>query len=295
MFAESNKTVYFAIRNISEMIEIGKYQTMVIRRFVDFGAYLSRPSEEEEVLIPGRYLPDDAHVGDELKVFVYNDSEDRPIATTEHPYATVGEFAYLEVTQVNEVGAFLDFGIPKDLLVPFSEQRIRMRRGGIYLVYVYLDKVTNRIVASSKTDKFLGNVYPDYRPGQRVSALVTEHSQIGYKVIVDNLHKGMIYSNEIFQPIEVEETITAYVKQVRPDGKIDLTLNDKAVRRQGALADRIMEYLSQADSTPVGDKTAPEVIEMIFSCSKKDFKKAVGHLYKEHKIIIDDQRIIHPA
>lgn len=277
------------------MIEIGKYQTMVIRRFVDFGAYLSLPAEDEEVLIPGRYLPDDANVGDELKVFVYNDSEDRPIATTEHPYATVGEFAYLEVTQVNDVGAFLDFGIPKDLLVPFSEQRIRMRRGGIYLVYVYLDKVTNRIVASSKIDKFLGNVYPDYKPGQRVSALVIDHSEIGYKVIVDNLHKGMIYSNEIFQPIEVEETITAYVKQVRDDGKIDLTLNDKAVRRQGVLAERILEYLASPEATPIGDKTAPEVIEMIFSCSKKDFKKAVGHLYKERRIIIGGDGTIQPA
>lgn len=277
------------------MIEIGKYQTMVVRRFVDFGAYLSRPGETDEVLIPGRYIPENTQIGDELKVFVYNDSEDRPIATTEHPYATVGEFAYLEVTQVNDIGAFLDFGIPKDLLVPYAEQRIRMRRGGIYLVYVYLDRKTNRIVASSKIDKFLGNVYPDYKPGQRVSALIIEHSEIGYKAIVDNLHKGMIYSNEIFQPIEVEETIPAFVKQVRDDGKIDLTLNDKAVRRQSALADRILEYLAQPDATPVGDKTAPEVIEMIFACSKKDFKKAVGHLYKERRITIDDERIIHPA
>lgn len=277
------------------MIEIGKYQDMIIRRMVDFGAYLSRPDEEEEILIPGRYLPEGAAVGDELNVFVYNDSEDRPIATTDHPYATVGEFAYLEVTQVNDVGAFLDWGIPKDILVPFTEQRIRMRRGGIYLVYLYLDKKTNRVVASSKIDKFLGNVYPDYKPGQRVEALVIDHTEIGYKVIVDNLHKGMIYSNEIFRAIEVEETVTAYVKQVRDDGKIDLTLNDKAVRRQSALADRILAYISEPGATPVGDKTAPEVIEMVFSCSKKDFKKAVGHLYKEHRIEIGDDHIIRPA
>lgn len=268
---------------------------MIIRRMVDFGAYLSRPDEEEEILIPGRYLPEGAAVGDELNVFVYNDSEDRPIATTDHPYATVGEFAYLEVTQVNDVGAFLDWGIPKDILVPFTEQRIRMRRGGIYLVYLYLDKKTNRVVASSKIDKFLGNVYPDYKPGQRVEALVIDHTEIGYKVIVDNLHKGMIYSNEIFRAIEVEETVTAYVKQVRDDGKIDLTLNDKAVRRQSALADRILAYISEPGATPVGDKTAPEVIEMVFSCSKKDFKKAVGHLYKEHRIEIGDDHIIRPA
>ena len=268
---------------------------MEIRRLVDFGAYLSEPGQEQEILIPGRYLPANPQVGDTLNVFVYKDSEDRPIATTEHPFATVGEFAYLEVTEVNDVGAFMDWGLPKDLLVPFSEQKIKMRRGGIYLVYVYVDASTGRIVASARIDRFLGNVYPDYKPGQKVSALVIEHTPIGYKVIVDNLHRGIIYANEIFRPIELEESVTAFVKQVREDGKIDLTLNDKAVVRQGELADRVLAYLDRPDQVPVGDKTSPEIIGMIFSCSKKDFKKAVGHLYRDHRIEISADGIISKA
>lgn len=277
------------------MIELGKFQNMEVRRIVDFGAYLSRPGESEEILLPGRYMPDNTKVGDTIDVFVYKDSEDRPIATTEHPFVKVGEFAYLMVNAVNDTGAFLDWGLPKDLLVPYSEQKVKMRRGGIYLVYVYVDHATGRIVASAKVDKFLGNVYPDYKAGEKVTALVTEHTEIGYKVIVDNLHKGIIYSNEIFRPIELEETVTAFVKQVREDGKIDLTLNDKAVRRQADLGEKILAYLDSADAVPVGDKTAPEVIEMIFSCSKKDFKKAVGHLYRDHKIVIADNGTIAKA
>lgn len=273
-------------------IQLGKYQKLTIRRLVDFGAYLSPADSDEEVLLPAKYMPENAAPGDEIEVFVYNDSDDRPVAVTEHPYATVGEFAFLEVNAVNDTGAFMDWGLPKDLLVPYSEQRVKMRRGGIYLVYIYVDDASNRIVASAKVDKFLGNVYPDYKVGQKVQALVTEHTDIGYKVIVNNLHRGIIYANEIFRPIELEENITAFVKYVRPDGKIDLTLNDRAGKRQGELAQRIFEYLERPDAVPVGDKTAPEVIEMIFSCSKKDFKKAVGHLYRDRKIAIDNERNI---
>lgn len=268
------------------MIELGKYQNMEVRRIVDFGAYMGRDDDSAEVLLPGRYLPENSQVGDSFEVFVYKDSEDRPIATTERPYAIVGEFAFLSVNAVNDTGAFLDWGLPKDLLVPYSEQKVRMRRGGIYLVYIYVDHATGRIVASAKTERFLGNVIPDYKPGQKVTALVTEHTEIGYKVIVENLHRGIIYSNEIYRPIELEETVTAFVKQVRDDGKIDLTLNDIAVRRQAALADRILEFLDRPDAVPVSDKSSPELIEMIFNCSKKDFKKAVGHLYRDRKIVI---------
>lgn len=275
------------------MIEIGKYQDMEVRRLVDFGAYLSKPGEKEEVLLPARYMAEDTVPGKILNVFVYKDSEDRPVATTEKPYATVGQFAYLQVTAVNDIGAFLDWGLPKDLLVPYSEQRSRMHRGGIYLVYVYLDHTTGRVAASAKTDKFLGNVFPEYKPGQEVDALVIEHTELGYKVIVDNLHKGMIYANEIFRPIELEENIKAFVKQVRADGKIDLTLNDKAERRTAALAEKIMEYLDSEGALALSDKMPPAHIEMIFSSSKKDFKKAVGLLYKERRIAMtEDGRIV---
>lgn len=268
------------------MIEIGKYQDLEVRRLVDFGAYLAAPGEREEVLLPGRYVTEDDVPGKTLRVFVYKDSEDRPVATTEKPYATVGQFAYLSVNAVNDTGAFLDWGLPKDLLVPYSEQKVRMHRGGIYLVYVYLDQASGRVVASAKTEKFLGNVYPDYKPGQVVDALVTEHTEIGYKVIVDNKHRGMIYANEIFRPIELEENIKAFVKQVREDGKIDLTLNDKAEKRTAELAARVLEYLGGEKPMKLSDKMPPEHIEMLFGTSKKDFKKAVGLLYKERKIAV---------
>lgn len=272
--------------NTTKMIEIGKYQDLEVNRLTDFGAYLGVPGVKQEVLLPGRYVTEEMVPGYKLRVFVYKDSEDRPVATTEKPYATVGEFAYLSVKAVTDIGAFLDWGLQKDLLVPFNEQRVRMRRGGIYLVYVYLDKTTGRVVASAKIEKFLGNVYPDYKPGQAVDALVIEHSEIGYKVIVNNLHRGMIYSNEIFRPIELEENVRAYVKQVRPDGKIDLTLSDRADRRTSALAERIVEYLGTPGAIPLSDKMPPEHIEMLFVSSKKDFKKAVGHLYRERRIVI---------
>jgi len=269
------------------MIEIGKYNELVIHRMVDFGAYLSDAEGDEEVLLPRCYLTDDMRTGDAVKVFVYRDSEDRPVATTEKPYATVGQFAFLSVSAVNDIGAFMDWGLQKkDLLVPYSEQRSQMRRGGIYLVYIYLDKTTGRIVASTKTEKFLGNVFPDYKVGTEVEVLVTELTGIGYKCIVDNLHRGMIYSNEIYKPIEVEQHIKAYVKRVRQDGKIDITINDRADRRTASLADRIIRYIGQKDAMALSDKMPPAHIEMLFQCSKKDFKKAVGHLYREHLIAI---------
>lgn len=269
------------------MIKLGKYQTLLVSRSVDFGVYLHEGGDTKEVLLPARYVPEGLAPGDSIEVFVYNDSEDRLVATTERPYATVGEFAFLEVKDVNEVGAFIDWGlIAKDLLVPFSEQKVKMRRGGIYLVYVYVDDSTERIVASARIERFLGNVFPDYKPGDKVDALVYEHTEIGYKVIVDNLHRGMIYSNEIYRSIELEENIKAFVKQVRPDGKIDLTLNDIAARRTANLSEDILEYLHRPDAGPVGDKSSPERIQMIFNCSKKDFKKAVGHLYRERKIAL---------
>lgn len=278
------------------MIKPGKYQKLEISRIVEFGLYLKEPGTDlPEVLLPARYVPENPQPGDLIEVFVYKDSEDRPVATTEHPYATVGEFAFLEVNALNDVGAFLDWGLPKDLLVPFREQKVRMRKGCIYLVYIYVDNATGRIVASAKVEKFLGNTLPDYKPGQKVQCLVTSHTDIGYKVIVDNLHPGIIYSNEIFRPVEIEETLTAYVKNVRDDGKIDLTLSDKAGRRIGSTADAILAYISRPDAVPVGDKSDPGLISRLFGCSKRDFKQAVGHLYRDRKITIAPDGTIRKA
>lgn len=273
------------------MINIGKYNRLRVARFVDFGAYLTDDSDNE-VLLPARYVPADAAVGDEIEVFVYNDSEDRPVAVTEHPFACVGDFAFLQVAQVNKIGAFLDWGVPKHILVPFSEQRVRMEEGGIYPVYVYLDHLTKRVVASAKLEKFLGNVMPEYQPGDKVNALVWQHTPLGYKVIVDNLFQGMIYDNEVYAPLEIEQTITAYVKAVRDDNKIDLTMGDKAANRVAGIADEIIDRLGrESGKLNLTDSSSPEDIKDAFRCSKKDFKKALGKLYKEHKIIITDDHI----
>lgn len=273
------------------MIKLGHNNKLRVGRFVDFGAYLT-DDEGAEILLPARYVSDDLAVGDEIEVFVYKDSEDRPVATTDVPYVEVGQFAFLQVVAVNKVGAFLDWGLPKDLLVPFSEQKARMQQGGIYLVYVYLDNESGRIVASAKVEKYLGNLIPDYKQGQRVEALVWEHTPIGYKVIVDNLFQGMLYENELYRPVEIEETVEAYVKQVRPDGKIDLTMGDKAKNRVRELSDEIMERLKDSGgSLPYGDKSSPDDIKAAFKCSKRDFKQAIGRLYKEHRIVIDSDNI----
>ncbi len=273
------------------MIKLGKFNTMRVVRLVDFGAYLGDPDDEKsaEILLPARYMPEDLRPGDTIDVFVYRDNENRPIATTDEPYATVGEFAYMQVNQVNDIGAFLDWGLVKELLVPFSEQKAKMRPGGIYLVYVYLDDATQRIVASAKIEKFLGNVFPEYKIGQRVRALVYQHTDIGYKAIVDNLHQGLLYENELFRPVELEETVEAYVKRVRPDGKLDLTLSSSTRDRVDEISDRIIEYLRKPDASAVSDHLSPEEIRKLFGCSKKDFKKAVGMLYRSHAVSIGSE------
>ena len=276
------------------MIKIGQYNELRVERYTDFGAYLT-DGEGGEVLLPGRYCDPDSVVGDMLKVFVYTDSEDRPVATTEVPFATVGQFAYLQAVAVNKVGAFLDWGLTKTLMVPFREQKVKMHAGGIYLVYVYLDHATGRVAASARIERHLGNVYPDYKPGQEVSALIIEHTEIGYRVIVDNLHRGMIYDNETYQNLEVQQTVKAYVKHVREDGKIDLTMTEPGTaNRVNNLGAEILRMVNEG-GFELTDKSSPEAIKALLHCSKKDFKKAVGALYRERKIVITPEGHIKPS
>ncbi len=268
------------------MVNIGKFNTLKVSRLTDFGAYLDA-GNGVEILIPARYLSEPPFEGQNLNVFVYTDSEDRLIASTEVPFIQVGQFAFLQVVDVHpRMGAFLDWGITaKDLLCPFNEQRIRMTKGGIYCVYAYLDDATKRIVCSSKIEKYLGNVYPDYRTHQIVDALIVRRTEIGYFAIVNNLHAGMIYVDELISHPEIGQTVKAYVKKVRDDGKIDLTLKDTNGRRAQSVGDSILEYIAANNGIcQITDKSSPEEIAMKFNCSKKDFKKAVGLLYKEHKI-----------
>ncbi len=272
------------------MIEPGRYNTLRVVKEVDFGLYLDG-GEKGEILLPSKYVPEGTAVDDEIEVFVYFDSEDRLIATTEEPYIMAGEFAFLEVKSVNRVGAFLDWGITaKDLLVPFAEQRALMREGGVYLVYAYVDDVTGRIVASARVDKFLDNTPPAYGQNQAVEILVVQETELGYKVIVENSHWGMVYRNEVFSAINPGDYLTGYVKKVREDEKLDIALQPVGYRKavgDGAISERIVEALRSAGGfLPYGDKTDADTIARTFGCSKKNFKKSLGALYKAHRIVI---------
>ena len=270
-------------------MKIGEYNNLRINRMVDFGAYLI-DEDTHEVLLPKRYLTPEMKVGDEIKVFVYNDSENRPVATTETPHAVVGDFALMRVKAVNKVGAFLDWGLAaKDLLVPFSEQRVDMQAGRSYIVRVYLDPASQRIVASAKIAKFLNQSEPEYYHREKVDVLVVQRSDLGYRVIINNAHWGQIYQNETYQEVNIGDRFTAFVKQVRPDGKIDVTLAKIEKMRVDDLAERILDYLSAHNGEmALTDKSDPEDINKTFNCSKKDFKKALGLLYKQQKVTLGD-------
>ncbi|MCI9607463.1 MAG: GntR family transcriptional regulator [Muribaculaceae bacterium] len=272
------------------MVQIGKRNRLKVTRLVDFGAYLDAGARAE-ILLPKRYITTPLAPGDEVDVVVYTDSEDRPVASTEVPKAYVGEFAFLDVAAVTKVGAFMDWGLPKDLLVPFSEQRSRMVQGGNYLVYLYVDNASGRVAASAKVEKFVGNVIPEYANGQKVSVLVFDRNEVGYRCIVDNLHFGILYEDEVYSDIHKGDRMEAYVKRVRPDGKIDLMLGGRADVRTNTLADRIEKAVRSAGgSLAISDKSSPEEIKATFQCSKKDFKKAVGHLLKDGKIGISPDK-----
>ena len=270
------------------MINIGQRNMLEIARFCDFGAYLREPGGKDEILLPMRYLTEAMSVGDMLDVFVYTDSEDRPVATTDAPLAQVGDIAVLEVVGANRFGAFRDWGLPKDLLVPHSEQRARMQVGRSYPVYIYLDNASQRVAASAKIGKFIGNLYPELKRGEEVTAVVYERNEVGFRCAVNSLHQGIIYADEAFRPIHIGDTLTAYVKLVRPDGKIDLTLSGNAADRTRELADRIEEALRVAGGhIDLGDNSDPDDIRRAFQCSKKDFKKAIGLLLKTSRATRD--------
>ena len=224
-----------------------------------------------------------------MEVFIYHDNEGRLIATTARPLATVGEFKFMEVKSVNNTGAFLDWGLMKDLLVPFKEQKMPMREGRWYLVYVHLDHITGRIVASARIDKYLDNVMPEYTFNQEVNLLVADETEIGYKVIINNLHWGLVYYNEVFRRLEKGDEIKGYIKEVREDEKIDVSLVPLGYQKIEGLAGTILESLkSQGGFIAVHDKSDPEVIQSLFQCSKKSFKQAIGALYKQHLITLEN-------
>ncbi len=273
------------------MIALGTINELEVVKKVDFGVYLDG-GESGEILMPNRYVPEDCEIGQRLSVFVYLDGEERPVATTEEPYAQVGDFAFLEVMEVTQFGAFLDWGVLKQLFVPFREQKISMEVGRKYVVYVYVDDMSNRIMASSKLDKFLDNLPVDYEVGEKVSLLIAGQTELGYKAIIDHSHWGLLFKNEVFQPLRIGDVVDGYIKNIREDEKIDLSLTKGGYQKVEGIAGDIIDRLRAAGGfLPVHDKSSPELIIETFGISKKSFKMAIGSLYKERLISIEPEGI----
>ncbi len=265
---------------------LGKFNLLNIVAILDKGAYLDG-GELGEILLPQRDLPEDCKVGEKIKVFLYLDSAERLIATTTTPLAQVGEFVSLKVVQVNKIGAFLDWGLPKDLLVPFNQQHSEMEVGKYYLVRVFIDQLTNRIAASSKIDKFL-DIWPaEYQQGDKVNLVIGGKTDLGFKAIVNDLHWGLLYDNEIFQHLRVGKKIPGYIKQVREDGRLDLLLTRGSKNKVNDFSEKLLAHIADRGGiTPLNDKSAPELIQRTLGVSKKTFKATVGNLLKNGKIVI---------
>lgn len=273
------------------MVEIGRICTCKVVKIVDFGVYLDG-EDWGEILMPKRYVPENCKVDDMVEVFIYLDSEDRPIATTEKPKAQVGEFAYLKVVATTKVGAFLDWGLTKDLFVPFRQQKQNMEEGKSYMVYVYYDYDSDRIAASAKLDRYLDNLPPEYKEGEPVNLKIAQRTDLGYKAIINDLHWGVIYKNEIFTEIKLGMEIKGYIKNIREDEKIDLSLQRAGHEKIYDLSDIILMKLRDNNGViNISDKSPADEIYAEFGVSKKNFKKAVGNLYKKRLIKISDKRI----
>lgn len=267
-------------------IKLGDYNRLEIVKEVDFGLYLDGGSEGD-ILLPRRYVPEDYRIGEMIDVFVYLDQEERPVATTEKPLAKVGDFAYLECAWVNEYGAFLNWGLMKDVFCPFHEQKKRMEIGNSYIVHLHIDEESYRIVASAKVEKYFSEEFPPYASEEEVDLLIWQKTDLGFKVIIDNRHPGLIYENQIFRPVHTGDRMRGYISSVRPDGKIDVSLQTTGRRQTLDFSETLLDYLhAHGGSCDLGDKSDAEDIKRRFQVSKKTYKKAIGDLYKRHLIII---------
>lgn len=273
------------------MIKIGSYNLLQMEMESDYGVYLC--SGKERVLLPNKYVPAGLKLGDEIEVFVYTDSEDRPVATTLRPFATVGEFVYLKVKSLAAAGAFLDWGLEKDLLTPFSLQEERMEVGQNYYVKITLDELTNRVVASSKLKKMLLNAPLSLVNNQEVDAVVYKTSDLGFSAVVDGKYSGILYRNQVFSPIIEGKVFKAYIMQIRDDGKIDLAMQPTGYRAMvDSASEKILATLvANNGKLNITSKTGTDEIQKIFHMSKKTFKKALGGLYKSRVVEIDDNCI----
>lgn len=270
------------------MIELGRINHLRVVKLLDFGAYLDG-GEAGEILMPTRYLPVRCDIGDELEVFVYRDSEDRLIATTETPRAQVGEFALLRATAVNRTGAFMDWGLMKELLVPFSEQKPRMEAGKSYVVRIYVDEESHRIVGSARLDDFLYRESEgELKAGDAASIFVANRSDLGYQVIIDSTYWGLLHHNEVPRELRRGETIQGFIKQIREDGRIDACLHMSSGGKRQEIAELILSALEKHHGfLPLNDNSNPEEIREQLGISKKLFKNAIGTLYKQKRIALE--------
>ena len=272
------------------MISIGRFNILKIDRRTNVGLYLT--DGEQDVLLPKKYLPHTYEIGVEMEVFVYLDHEERPVATTIEPYIFLHEFALLKVNYVNDFGAFMDWGLEKDLFVPFREQARPMREGNYYIVYMYMDEKTNRLVGSSKLNQFLNNTDLTVKVGDEVDLIVTHITEAGINVIINEKHKGLMYQNEVFEDFRTGDRIIGYIKNIRPDGKIDVSRSKTGFEKVTDNTSKIIEELRYNNGfLGLNDKSHPDEIKTVLGMSKKTFKQIIGVLYKERKILIKEDGI----
>jgi predicted RNA-binding protein (virulence factor B family) len=273
------------------MSEIGRYNQLNVTKKVDFGFYLDA-GKYGEILLPRKYAEKNLGVGDSVEVFIYPDSEDRLVATTLKPKAVVGQCAYLKVVECNRVGAFLDWGLPKDLLVPFNQQQKPMEKGYSYTVYLYLDEQSERIAASSRLEEYLTEDVGSLAPNQSVELMIYGKSDLGFKAVVDGRFLGQLYENEVFQALHYGELLPGYIKRVRTDGKIDLTLQPAAHLARHGLAEQILQHMKENNGiSTLTDKSPPDEIYRTYGVSKSTYKKAIGLLYKNQQIVIEKHQL----
>lgn len=273
------------------MIRLGEYNTLEILRNTSVGLFLG-DDESNDILLPIKYMPEAYEIGDNLEVFCYLDYDERPVATNLEPGILVNEFQLLEVVDVSEYGAFLDWGLEKHLLVPFREQRSKMQKGQWYVVFCYLDEKSNRLVASNKLDRFLNNEELSVRVREKVEIIVTRQTDLGWEVIINNKHKGLVYLNEVFKEIAIGDVMPGVIKEIRSDNKIDISLQPLGEKILEPAANKIFKTLeAHGGYLPLHDKSDPEAIREELQMSKKTFKKGVGTLYKARKIEIKDDGI----
>lgn len=273
------------------MIRLGKTNKLTILRQTPPGMFLG-DDENEVVLLPNKFIEPDFKVGDEIEVFIYRDSEDRLIATRLKPYVEVNHFAYLNVSEVSKVGAFLDWGLEKDLFVPFKEQKQKMIEGQSYVVYIYIDELTERIVGSSKINKFISNEVLQVELGEEVDLLVYNETDLGFTCVINEMHKGLIYHNDVFTDLVVGDQTKGYIKLIREGNLIDLSLQNLGFKHVLSSTEKILEYLNTHEGyLELTDKSSPDLIERRFDMSKSTFKKSIGVLYRQRKVTLHEDGV----